>query len=76
MKDPSLEKVNDESLTKTLQCIKNLNCERSAKIDFVRSTKENVLAFVPESQNSQLRSKLFLNIEKLKEIAQPPKKLY
>jgi len=58
MKDPSLEKVNDESLTKTLQCIKNLNCERSAKIDFVRSTKENVLAFVPESQKFSVEKQI------------------
>ncbi|WP_436899582.1 hypothetical protein [Acinetobacter gyllenbergii] len=50
MKNPTQERVNDESLSKTLQCIKNLNCERSAKIDFVRSTKENLLAFVPDSQ--------------------------
>lgn len=58
MKNPSLEKVNDESLTKTLQCIKNLNCERSAKIDFVRSTKENVLAFVPESQKFSIEKQI------------------
>ncbi|WP_173912976.1 hypothetical protein [Acinetobacter sp. Marseille-Q1618] len=48
--NPDLTQLNDQSLTKTLQCIKNLNCERSVKIELSRSMKENVLQFVPEEK--------------------------
>lgn len=57
-KDPSLSNLNEDNLVKTLQCIKNLNCERSVKIDLVKSMKESVLAFVPNESKIQIERQI------------------
>ena len=56
--NPNLMNLNEDQLIKTLQCIKNLNCERSVKIDLVKSMKESVLTFVPDDLKNQIERQI------------------
>ena len=58
MENPKLDQINDAALSKTLQCIKNLACERSVKIDFVRSMKDSILKFVPDESKNQIEKQI------------------
>lgn len=58
MTDPQKAQINEEALSKTLQCIKNLNCERSAKIDFVKSMKDGVLNFTPPEKRNDVERQI------------------